>query len=333
MQPDGRSVAKHSEYAARYKGTLNVLSPEEKCKIVNKRIAADPEKQKIAQQVTKTATQVPMPAANDSRFNWRYIAEHPEYPEYREFYLKAFNHLSPEEKREIANKHIAAYPENDPTRIAQENAERQRRLKAQKFFSEHEPEPIFDPIIGYPTVEVKAAKAKYEKAAGAYVNWTPREKEILAKLHRIDESTARGLEFANRYAVEPFNRLSRWGGQKTASVLRSSVFGPLIRYEIVKRRWGRGVQRLSQEEEQEIAREVEARFPRLSGVVNGVGETVGSTIFDPRMWPFFFAGPEVAGGRFLSRAASSTLQRAAAAGFTAQMAVGATQQAVQVHEI
>ena len=116
MQPNGRYIAKHPEYAARYKGTLNVLSPEEKHKIVNQRIAADPGKQKIAQKGARTTAQIPSPAAKTDwslrRLNWRYIAEHPEYPEYHDLYLKAFNHLSPEEKREIVNKRIAAYPEN-----------------------------------------------------------------------------------------------------------------------------------------------------------------------------------------------------------------------------
>src|SRR5262249_4546 len=60
----------------------------------------------------------------------------------------------------------------------------------------------------------------------------------------------------------------------------------------------------------------------------------GGMVADPRMWPFFFAGPEAgAGTRFLSRAASPTLQRAAPARFEAQMSVGTAQQAAQIHEI
>src|SRR5262249_40015339 len=74
--------------------------------------------------------------------------------------------------------------------------------------------------------------------------------------------------------------------------------------------------------------------PEVTGIAKGVFGTAGGMVADPRMWPFFFAGPEAgAGTRFLSRAANSTLQRAATAGLAAQMSVGTVQQAAQIHEI
>lgn len=193
-------------------------------------------------------------------------------------------------------------PRTDPSRTAQEQATRDRLAKMRAGYREPtEPQPYMDPLTGFPTAEVNAVKAKYDQAAGRYVQWTPREQEILNKLRRIDQSSTAGLDTANRYLVQPFDKMAEKGRQ-AGEAIGEALYGEA--------------------------------GPRVSGVAKGVFGTVGGMAADPRMWPFFLAGPEAgAGGRFLSRAVNSTLQRAATVGFAAQMGVGTIQQAAQVHDI
>lgn len=82
----------------------------------------------------------------------------------------------------------------------------------------------------------------------------------------------------------------------------------------------------------------------MVGVIQAMGGTVGGMVADPRMWPFFLAGPEagaeakalmspaqriVAG----ARAASPVLQKTATAGFAGQMAHGTYEAAGELGSI
>ena len=167
--------------------------------------------------------------------------------------------------------------------------------------AEHEPVPHWDPVTGYPMGEVAAVKAKYDQAAGKYVEWTPREREILDKLQRIDQSTSNALDIANRWAVQPFEKMSE-KGRRAGETVAEDLYGEA--------------------------------GPQIEGVAKGVLGTAGGMIADPRMWPFMLAAPETgAEERFFSRAANPTLQRAATAGFAGQMGVGTVQQVAALRSI
>src|SRR5205814_1549917 len=65
----------------------------------------------------------------------------------------------------------------------------------------------------------------------------------------------------------------------------------------------------------------EEKHPYAMGVAGGVGEVVGSTLGDPRNWPFF-----------ASSAARPLLQRAIARGFALQMSAQTYQGAKDLYE-
>lgn len=130
QQPNWRYIAEHPElpeYRSLYQLALSHLSPEEKRDIVNKRIAAYPEKQKTIQQPVVTTAQWQASTGSQSGkqlteppsskvqadttqpSDWYSLAQHPEMGE---LYIRAWSHLTPEQKQEIVSKRIAAYPEN-----------------------------------------------------------------------------------------------------------------------------------------------------------------------------------------------------------------------------
>jgi hypothetical protein len=140
----------------------------------------------------------------------------------------------------------------------------------------------------------------------------------------VPQAAMPALNAIQKYVNDPLNRMSaagaKMGGEVVLDMLANPPLDPFGALDYQTR--------------QQRTREFEQSHPRIAGMARGVGETVGGAVADPRMWPFLFAGPEVAGGRaFLSRAVSPTLQRAASIGFAAQMASGAVSQAAVVKEI
>lgn len=77
--------------------------------------------------------------------------------------------------------------------------------------------------------------------------------------------------------------------------------------------------------EEDVQERLKAVPQPLVGLTRSAFGTAGGVVGDPRMWPFFLAGPEVGAGESLlarARAVSPGLQRAATAGFAGQMAHG-----------
>lgn len=233
--------------------------------------------------------------------NWLYIAKHPEIPEYRSLYSLALSHLSPEEKREIVNTRIAAYPENQPEEL----------------------EPIIEPEMG---VQMGTRDVG------------PRAQAAMEQHSPVPQSAMPALATAKKYAVDPFEEMAAAGGDVGKEMLvggaaamteGTSVPQPGDAVDPESGLPLPNPEDYTAEKQEKFRRD----YPRTAGILAGIGEFAGSTVADPRSWPLLFAGPEVAGERFLSRGASPTLSRVATAVATAQTGVGAAQQAAHIHEI
>src|SRR5438309_2582514 len=127
----------------------------------------------------------------------------------------------------------------------------------------------------------------------------------------VPQSAAPTLDFLNRYAVQPFERVAHAGAEAGGDILEGTaarVLQPIAAPE------------LAAHPTTSMA-EMEKRFPTTLGASKGVGEIVGGAAVDPRNWPFFG-----------SSAARPILQRLISVGFTGLMGKGAVDSAQYLHD-
>lgn len=126
----------------------------------------------------------------------------------------------------------------------------------------------------------------------------------------IPESLTAPLAEANKYAVQPFDKAAQAGGKAGADILEGTaarLIQPFLAPDLASK--------------PTVSIDMmEQRFPTTLGVSRGIGQVIGSTVSDPRNWPFL-AGGEV----------RPLLKKAISAGFTTLMAKGTADQAVNLH--
>jgi GGDEF domain-containing protein len=185
-----------------------------------------------------------------------------------------------------ALRNIAQYPENqlppDPEYIS-------RRKSWETIQAEPEaPEFNFDP--------------EQERRISA-------QDRVNAQYSLVPQGAVPALSFAKKYLVDPFDKLAQKGSQVGSDIAEGMVTAPGPHDDPYL--W-RDPEKLRKFQEQ-----VRKENPRTVGVSRAAGGVVGGTVADPRMWPFFLAGPEI----------SPTLRTATGVGFSAQMGEGAITQA------
>ena len=138
----------------------------------------------------------------------------------------------------------------------------------------------------------------------------------------IPQSTVPALATAKRYAVDPLDQAAQAGGEFGRDIGRSVVTGATILTHpgeflnaAMPSPYGPKPPMMSPEK---IA---EQQHPYAMGVAGGVGSIVGSTVSDPRNWPFF-----------ASSAARPVLQKLIARGFAAQMSAQTYQGAKELYD-
>jgi hypothetical protein len=194
----------------------------------------------------------------------------------------------------------------------------------------HRPPFMMYGVSGYTYEKVQAARSKADAVARGQVKYTPEEQQILNAAEKSDAAYMTGLSVANKYAVEPFEKMSSAGREWAAKDLEKHFFDSTgvkqMRVEAGK---------MSKEEYERELEEWRKDHPRLAGIVRSIGGTVGGVAADPRMWPFFFeaageTAAKEAGGSFFSRAVSPGLKKATGIGFTGQMAYGTVRGASEI---
>lgn len=196
-------------------------------------------------------------------------------------------------QNEVARQNIAQYPENqekpDPDYVARKNA--------------------FEAVQGEP-------------GAPQDFQYDPEQERRIAAQQKVEsqhsmvpQAAMPAMDVFQRRINEPLERGSAAGAQYLAHEAERSTADILHPGET----WG-GTN--PAKEEQDIQR-LRKEHPALAGVSRSVGGTVGGIAADPRMWPFFFAGPETA--PLLNQAAGTT--------FSVQMAKGAYDQAGELGSI
>lgn len=213
-------------------------------------------------------------------------------------------------QNKIAQSNMAQYPENqakpDPNYVARKNAFQSVQLEpgAPQDFQE-DPE------------QERRMKAQ-EEAAGTH--------------SMVPDAAVPALQVANKTLVQPFERASAKGAEVGRDLAGRALVTPPSEDPASDLYLGNApAPPITQQEVEERLKGVPAP---VVGTARAIGSTVGGMVADPRMWPFFLAGPEAGAAEgFFSRAASPTLQKAATAGFTAQMGQGAIEQGGQLKNI
>ncbi len=173
-----------------------------------------------------------------------------------------------------------------------------------------------DPISGYPREKVLSTLGKAQAVAQGKATFDPDDEAIIRKHEEFERMKQGQLETANKVAVEPFERMSRAGAQTGRDLAERALVTPQTEIPMPDM----PAPPLSQAEVQE---RLKGLPPAVVGTARATGSVAGGMVADPRMWPFFFAGPEV----------SPALRAATGAGFTAQMAQGAVEQAGELGKI
>lgn len=158
--------------------------------------------------------------------------------------------------------------------------------------------PTASPMPGFLPQRGPASNPAYED---------PTKSDVARLGSAIPDWAMGGLRGADKYAVQPFNRMSASGAETGARVGQDITALP---------RW-LTTPGLS---EQQAEQEAPERNPITTGVARAAGGVVGGTLADPRMWPMLGAGGIEGGVR---PALSSAMGR----GFGAQMGYGAIEQA------
>lgn len=158
--------------------------------------------------------------------------------------------------------------------------------------------PTASPMPGFLPQRGPASNPAYED---------PTKSDVARLGSAIPDWAMGGLRGADKYAVQPFNRMSASGAETGARLGQDITALP---------RW-LTTPGLS---EQQAEQEAPERNPITTGVARAAGGVVGGTLADPRMWPMLGAGAIEGGVR---PALSSAMGR----GFGAQMGYGAIEQA------
>jgi hypothetical protein len=138
----------------------------------------------------------------------------------------------------------------------------------------------------------------------------------------IPESATGPLASANRYLVQPFERMAQAGANAGREAGRDVVTSATLMqhagdYLNATLPSPYGPKPPVQSPEQTTEQE----HPIALGIAGGVGSVVGSTVTDPRNWPFF-----------VSSAARPILQKLIARGFSAQMGAQTYQGAKELYD-
>jgi hypothetical protein len=161
--------------------------------------------------------------------------------------------------------------------------------------------------LGYGPIQRPKALTPQQKAA--------KEDLAMPASSIVPEAALPALHGFQENINEPLEKVSaagaKMGGATAEQMVASPEWGPLA--PLVSGR---------QTQEAELAR-LRKEHPAIAGTSRAVGSVAGGMVADPRMWPFFFAGPEVA----------PALRAAYGAGFAGQMAHGAVQQASELGKI
>lgn len=121
----------------------------------------------------------------------------------------------------------------------------------------------------------------------------------------IPDAAMPAISAINKYAVEPFDRMSQKGAQLVGGAVKQAVVGASASEQAQ-------VGAIGTAEYYRQVQEQTKAHPSVAGAAQGLGELVGGTVSDPRMWPFALEG-----------AAKGTLSRLAAKGFSTQMLLSA----------
>lgn len=146
------------------------------------------------------------------------------------------------------------------------------------------------------------------------------QQEVQSQHSPVPQAAVPALQTANKYAVQPFERMSAKGAEVGRDLAGRALVSPPSEDPASDFYLGAPTTPITQQEVEERLKGVPAP---IVGAARAVGSVAGGLAADPRMWPFFFAGPETA----------PLLNQAAGTGFSTQMAVGAYEQAGELGKI
>jgi hypothetical protein len=143
----------------------------------------------------------------------------------------------------------------------------------------------------------------------------------------IPQGAIPALVASKKYAVDPLNQAAAFTGARGKELLQfpvkafTSIQNPPPAADLSAPLGLQNSERLPVRSEVELQKLAEEKHPYAMGIAGGVGEIAGSTIGDPRNWPFF-----------ASSAARPLLQRAIARGFAQQMSAQTYQGARDLYD-
>jgi GGDEF domain-containing protein/2'-5' RNA ligase len=164
--------------------------------------------------------------------------------------------------------------------------------------------------IPRPTVAVEPYSpflSPRERTGSHYVAAPNQESPDVRLGKMLPEDSAPALATAKRYLVDPFEKMAAKGSAVGGELAERALFTPPPTPFQPSPAFNKEA--------------VEKEFPITSGIARGVGGVAGSTIADPRNWPFF-----------VSSAARPILQRVISGGFGAQMSLGAVDAAKNLYQ-
>jgi hypothetical protein len=133
------------------------------------------------------------------------------------------------------------------------------------------------------------------------------------------------LDVAQKYLVDPFNKMAEWGGKvgrETGTALAAGyediIGNPLKVQPEPGGHYGHMKFSRTPLESQQLA---EKEHPALTGLLRATGEVAGGAVGDPRNWPFLASG-----------AARPLLQKVMARGFATQMGSSTLQGVKEIHD-
>src|SRR5579864_8565990 len=204
---------------------------------------------------------------------------------------------------------IAQYPENQPA-----------------------PDPAY---VGRKATWESLMRQGEPAAAGTFEEDPEQERRIKAQEEAhasesaIPQAAIPALAAGKKVLVDPFERAAQAGAKAGgemaeggAAAITGGPGGFAQPGEAVDPESGLPLPR-PQEYSPEVLQKLRKEHPAVAGSVRAAGEVVGGMAADPRMWPFFFAGPEV----------SPALRAATGAGFAGQMGAGAVESASHLADV
>lgn len=130
----------------------------------------------------------------------------------------------------------------------------------------------------------------------------------------IPEFLTPALAAGKKYLVDPFEAMAKKGAEAGSQVGLATVEHPFLSSIPIVGSSLAAAKAITEPPEQ--SQEFEKEHPLISGAAKGVGGFVGSTIADPRNWPFLLEAP-------VKSAAKTVLQRLMQGGFSLQTLINA----------